>query len=129
MTGSPPAVFQPLRFQPASHFVIESSIRRESVTMQARLPAGSARRPSIAAVYSMRLFVVCGAPPCSSIVAAAPGGTMIAAQPPGPGLRLQAPSVHTSASPGGPRPGSRRGGRSGGGRVAWRAILAAVAAA
>ena len=60
MTGSPPAVFQPRRFQPAIHFVIESSIRRESVTMQARLPAGSARRPSIAAVNSMRLFVVSG---------------------------------------------------------------------
>ena len=53
---------------------------------------------------------------------------MIAAQPPGPGLRRQAPSVHTSASPGGPRPGSRRCGRSGGGRVAWRAILAAAPA-
>ena len=66
MTGSPAAVLQPRRFQPAIHFVIESSIRRESVTMQARLPAGSARRPSIAAVNSMRLFVVAGAPPCSS---------------------------------------------------------------
>ena len=66
MTGSPPAVFQPLRFQPWIHFVIESSISRESVTTQARLPAGSERRPSSAAVYSIRLLVVCGAPPESS---------------------------------------------------------------
>ena len=98
MTGSPPAVFQPLRFQPWIHLVIESSISCESVTMQARLPAGSERRPSSAAVYSMRLLVVCGSPPESS-TGSSLRGTTIAAQPPGPGLPLQAPSVQTSASP------------------------------
>ena len=98
MTGSPPAVFQPRRFQPWIHFVIESSISRESVTMQTRLRCGSARRPSSAAVYSIRLLVVCGSPPDSSS-ALPPGPTTIAAQPPGPGLPLHAPSVHTSASP------------------------------
>ena len=70
MTGSPPAVFQPLRFQPAIHFVIESSISRESVTMQTRVPCGSDRSPSSAAVYSIRLFVVCASPPESSLAAA-----------------------------------------------------------
>src|SRR4051812_33116179 len=98
LTGSPPAVFQPLRFQPWIHFVIESSIRRESVTMHARLPAGSERRPSSAAVYSIRLLVVCGAPPESS-TGSPPPPTTIAAQPPGPGLPRQAPSVHTRTSP------------------------------
>src|SRR5689334_15394123 len=76
--GSPPAVRQPRRFHPRIHFVIESSIRRESVTMHARLPGGSARRPSIAAVYSMRLFVVCGAAPESSIATLPSAGTTIA---------------------------------------------------
>src|SRR6185436_6189661 len=60
LTGSPPAVRHPRRFQPWIHFVIESSRSRESVTTQTRLPAGRERRPSSAAVYSMRLFVVCG---------------------------------------------------------------------
>ena len=50
-------------------------------------------------MYSMRLFVVCRAPPESSTASPPPGGTTIAAQPPGPGLPRQAPSVHTSASP------------------------------
>src|SRR3954452_25484268 len=97
-TGSPPAVFQPLRFQPWIHLVIESSIRRESGTMQASAPSGSERRPSSAAVYSMRLLVVCGAPPESSIGSASPS-TTIAAQPPGPGLRRHAPSAQTRNSP------------------------------
>ena len=66
LTGSPAAVFQPLRFQPGIHFVIESSISRESVTMHARVPAGSERSPSSAAVYSIRLLVVCASPPESS---------------------------------------------------------------
>jgi len=100
LTGLPAAVFQPLRFQPGSHAVIELSISCESVTMQALAPAGSERRPSSAAVSSMRLFVVCGSPPDNSTGAPPSGGTTIAAQPPGPGLPLQAPSVHTSASPG-----------------------------
>ncbi len=98
LTGSPPAVFQPLRFQPWIHLVIESSISRESVTMQTRLPAGSARRPSSAAVYSIRLLVVCGAWPESSKFSW-PAATTIAAQPPGPGLVRQAPSVQTRTSP------------------------------
>ena len=98
MTGSPPAVFQPRFFQPWIHLVIESSISFESVTMQTRLLGGSERRPSSAAVYSMRLLVVCGSPPDSS-TCSPPGATTIAAQPPGPGLPLHAPSVHTSDSP------------------------------
>ena len=77
---------------------MESSISLESVTMQTRLLGGSDRRPSSAAVYSMRLLVVCGSPPDSSTVPP-PGATTIAAQPPGPGLPLHAPSVHTSDSP------------------------------
>ena len=94
LTGSPPAVFQPLRFQPAIHFVIESSISRESVTMHTRLPAGSERRPSSAAVYSIRLFVVCGAPPDSSSCSPS-GHATIAAQPPGPGIaRARAVGPH-----------------------------------
>ena len=64
--------------------------------MQTRLPAGSERRPSSAAVYSMRLFVVCASPPESSTGVAASAPTTIAAQPPGPGLPRQAPSVQTS---------------------------------
>ncbi len=87
-----------MRFQPAIHFVIESSISRESVTMQARVPGGSERRPSSAAVYSIRLFVVCASLPERSSVTPS-GQTTIAAQPPGPGLPEQAPSVHTRTSP------------------------------
>ena len=67
--------------------------------MHARLPGGSAFKPSSAAVYSIRLLVVCRSPPESSTGSAPPGGTTIAAQPPGPGLPRHAPSVHTSASP------------------------------
>ena len=54
----PAAVLQPRRRQPAIHSVIDLSMSRESVTTQARLPAGRAASPSIAAVNSMRLFVV-----------------------------------------------------------------------
>ena len=100
LTGLPAAVFQPLRFQPGSHVVIEFSISCESVTMHALAASGSERRPSSAAVSSMRLFVVSGSPPESSTGSPPSGGMTIAAQPPGPGLPLQAPSVHTSASPG-----------------------------
>ncbi len=57
----------------------------ESVTMQTRVPDESDRSPSSAAVYSIRLFVVSGWPPDSSIGAAPSGGTTMAAQPPGPG--------------------------------------------
>ena len=67
--------------------------------MQTRLPAGSERRPSRAAVYSIRLFVVCGSQPDSSVLPPS-GATTIAAHPPGPGLPLHAPSVQTTASPG-----------------------------
>src|SRR3954469_5905321 len=100
LTGAPAAVFQPFFFQPWIHFVIESSSSVESVTMQTVAPAASERRPSSAAVYSMRLLVVCVSPPDSSTGSAPPGPTTIAAQPPGPGLPLQAPSVHTRDSPG-----------------------------
>ena len=61
--GLPAAVFQPLRFQPASQVVIESIISRESVTTTTFEPSGSARRPSSAAVSSMRLLVVRCSPP------------------------------------------------------------------
>jgi hypothetical protein len=121
LTGAPLAVLQPLRFHPSSHLVIEFSRSCESVTIATRLPAGSARRPSMAAVYSMRLLVVAGSPPERSIGSPPPGGTTIAAQPPGPGLPLHAPSVQTSASPGRASTGvsaigalRRRGRRAGG---------------
>src|SRR3954447_23423638 len=84
LTGSPAAVFQPRRFQPWIHFVIESIISVESVTMQIWLEAGSQRSPSSAAVYSMRLLVVCGSPPASSTGCGRAGATTIAAPPPGP---------------------------------------------
>ena len=71
--------------------------------MQARLPAGSARRPSIAAVNSMRLLVVCGAPPCSSTRRAAArrhddrgpaaGAGVAAAGAVGPHQRLRGPGL------------------------------------
>ena len=100
LTGWPAAVFQPFFFQPWTHLVMESSSSVESVTMQTVEPGASERRPSSAAVYSMRLLVVCPSPPDSSTGSAPSAPTTIAAQPPGPGLPLQAPSVHTSASPG-----------------------------
>ena len=59
MTGLPAAVFQPLRFQPGSQIVIELSISCESVTTTTFEPSGSERRPSSAAVSSIRLLVVC----------------------------------------------------------------------
>src|SRR3954452_6425052 len=100
LTGAPAAVFQPFFFQPWIHLVMESRRSVESVTMQTVAPAASDRSPSRAAVYSMRLLVVWPSPPDSSTGSAPSGPTTIAAQPPGPGLPLQAPSVHTSASPG-----------------------------
>src|SRR4051812_20432945 len=100
LTGWPDAVFQPFFFQPWIHLVMESSSSVESVTMHAVEPGASERRPSSAAVYSMRLLVVWPSPPDSSTVPAPSAPTTIAAHPPGPGLPLQAPSVQTSASPG-----------------------------
>ena len=54
----------------------------------------SADRPSMAAVSSMRLFVVSASPPDSSF--SKPPQRSMAAQPPGPGLPRQAPSVKIS---------------------------------
>src|SRR4051794_14292006 len=100
LTGWADAVFQPFFFPPWIHLVIESSSRVEAGTMHAVEPGASERRPSSAAVYSMRLLVVWPSPPDSSTVPAPSAPTTIAAHPPGPGLPLQAPSVQTSASPG-----------------------------
>ena len=114
LTGVPAAVFQPLRFQPGSHFVIELSISCESVTTTTFEPSGSERRPSSAAVSSIRLLVVSFSPPESSIGSAPSAGMTIAAQPPGPGLPLQAPSVQMTASPGSTSTGESLRGASGG---------------
>ena len=63
----------------------------ESVTMHTRVPAGSERRPSSAAMYSIRLFVVCASPPLSSFSRVPKA--RIAPHPPTPGFPEQAPSV------------------------------------
>ena len=45
----------------------------------------------MAAMSSIRLFVVCGSPPCSSF--SVPFQRSTTPQPPGPGFPLHAPSV------------------------------------
>ena len=45
----------------------------------------------MAAISSILLFVVCGSPPCSSLVTSFQRST--APHPPGPGFPLHAPSV------------------------------------
>lgn len=91
LTGSRPAVFHPLRFHPAIHDVIPLLTYVLSVysrTSQGRVSASSAW---MAAISSMRLFVVAGSPPFSSRWC--PPYCSRHPHPPGPGLPRQAPSV------------------------------------
>ena len=90
-TGFLAAVSQPLRCQPPSHLVTPSSRYLLSVcsrTGDGRLSVSSAW---MAAISSIRLFVVAGSPPCSSF--STPFQRSTAPQPPGPGFPLHAPSV------------------------------------
>src|SRR5690606_32144669 len=65
-TAAPPEVFQPLRSQPAIHWVIPWRTYCESVCRVTLHGSRSASRAEIAAISSMRLLVVCGSPPTSS---------------------------------------------------------------
>src|SRR5450432_2777290 len=62
-TGFFAAVFQPLRFQPWIQVVMPFFRYSESVTTSTLQCSLRERRPSIAAVSSMRLLVVCGTDP------------------------------------------------------------------
>jgi hypothetical protein len=91
LTGSPDALRQPLRFQPASQLVMPLWTYCESVNRSTLQGCLRALRPSIAAIISMRLLVVCASPPETSF--STPPNRSSAAQPPGPGFPAQAPSV------------------------------------
>jgi mannose-6-phosphate isomerase-like protein (cupin superfamily) len=91
LTGFLAEVSQPLRCQPWIHLVIPSSrylLSVYKVTVVGRCSASSAW---MAAISSIRLFVVCASPPYSSFSRPAPWSTT--PHPPGPGLPLHAPSV------------------------------------
>lgn len=63
----------------------------ESVTTSTSHGPSNAAKPSIAAVHSMRLFVVRGSRPINS--RSNPSERTMQAQPPGPGLPMHEPSV------------------------------------
>jgi len=91
LTGFLAAVFQPLRCQPWIHLVIPFSTYVLSVcrlTVTGRVSASSAW---MAAVSSIRLFVVSGSKPYISF--SLPWQLITTPQPPGPGFPLHAPSV------------------------------------
>src|SRR5690606_1713026 len=92
LTGFLADVFQPLRFQPASHSVIPFRTYWESVFSSSCLAPFKALSPCIAAISSTRLLVVCFSPPCR--VFSTPPYRITTPHPPGPGLPLHAPSVY-----------------------------------
>jgi hypothetical protein len=91
LTGFLAAVSQPFRCQPLIHLVIPFSTYVLSVCRFTFAGRVSASRAWMAAISSIRLFVVCGSPPCSSF--SVPFQRSTAPQPPGPGFPLHAPSV------------------------------------
>jgi hypothetical protein len=94
LTGCLSLVRQPFARQRAIHSSTPRLTYCESVvsaTAHGRLSASS---PAIAAMSSMRLFVVIASPPLSSR-SRSPSRSS-APQPPGPGLPRQAPSVNSS---------------------------------
>ena len=93
-TGFLAAVFQPRFFQFGSQSLMPSMTYLESVCRITRQGRSSVFSASMAAVSSMRLFVVSGAPPCS-VLRCLPEISRTP-QPPGPGLPLHAPSVYIS---------------------------------
>src|SRR6185437_5584904 len=95
-TGSPVELTQFLRTQPVLHRVMPSLRYWLSVcrtTSQGRLSDSSA---AAAAVSSIRLLVVLGSAPDSSLMTSR--YLRMAAHPPGPGLGLQPPSVQISTT-------------------------------
>ena len=91
LTGFRAAVRQPLRCQAGTHLVIPFSRYVLSVWSCTRDGRFSASSAWMAAISSIRLFVACGSPPCSSF--SVPFHRSTTPQPPGPGFRLHAPSV------------------------------------
>ena len=91
LTGFLAAVFQPLRCQPWIHLVIPSSRYLLSVCRLTVLGRCSASSAWMAAISSIRLFVVSGSTPYSSF--SLPCQRITTPQPPGPGFPLHAPSV------------------------------------
>src|SRR4029077_6455696 len=85
------AVFQPLRCQFGIHLVIPSSRYLLSVCRLTVVGRCSASSAWMAAISSIRLFVVSGSKPYSSF--SLPCQRITTPQPPGPGFPLQAPSV------------------------------------
>src|SRR5262249_48316634 len=70
--------------------------RMVPVSIVTRQPRFSARRPSMAPLSSIRLFVVSGVPPCNTR-SSSPNRKM-QAQPPGPGFPRRLPSTMISTS-------------------------------
>ena len=92
--GGPPAVAAPA-VDPAGDAVAD--IDAVGVERSAARPV-SASSAAIAASSSIRLLVVSGSPPDSSLLARPVAAISTAPQPPGPGLPLQAPSVKISGT-------------------------------
>src|ERR1700749_2222005 len=91
LTGFLAAVFQPLRCQPSTHLVIPFSRYVLSVCRLTLCDPLSASSAWMAAISSIRLFVVSGSLPYSSF--SLPCHWSTTPHPPGPGFPLHAPSV------------------------------------
>ena len=91
MTGLRALVSQPFCCQPAIHLVMPLSTYVLSVHSSTVAGRRSVSSASMAAISSIRLFVVCASPPCSSFVT--PFQRSTTPHPPGPGFPLHAPSV------------------------------------
>ena len=91
LTGFFAAVFQPRFFQFGIHSLMPSMTYFESVYRTTLLSSFSIFKALIAAVNSIRLFVVSASPPC--IIFSCLPLMSSTPQPPGPGFPLQAPSV------------------------------------
>ena len=96
LTGFLAAVFQPLTFHARIHLVIPSRTYVLSVYSATWDERSSASNAAIAAIISMRLLVVSGAPP--DISRSFPRQRKMAPQPPGPGFPRHAPSVNISTA-------------------------------
>ena len=93
--GAPSDLCQPFLFQLLTHpLVTESTKYFESLVRVTSHGTFNFCRARIAAVSSIRLFVVSFSPPLSSISMSL--NRMIAPHPPGPGFPEQAPSVNIS---------------------------------
>jgi hypothetical protein len=90
-TGLRAEVSQPLRCQPSIHLVMPLSTYVLSVHSSTVAGRRSVSSAWMAAISSIRLFVVSGSPPCSSFVT--PFQRSTTPHPPGPGFPLHAPSV------------------------------------